>query len=105
MLAVFFLSRALALQPPLGGASQIGTDIFGAFGRALVASLIFTLTYATVAAKSRRAEMIFTVVFFVSLFPGSVLHAGQFDARTGKYSSHNAQDVGEGCRHPQLDYV
>jgi len=58
---------------------------------ALVASLIFTFTYATAAGKSRRAEMVliplldvlqsvpilgylsFTVVFFVSLFPGSVL--------------------------------
>ncbi len=58
---------------------------------ALAASLLFTLTYATVAAKSRRAEMVliplldvlqsvpvlgylsFTVVFFVSLFPGSAL--------------------------------
>ena len=58
---------------------------------ALVFSLIFTLTYATAAAKSRRAEMVliplldvlqsvpvlgylsFTVVFFVSLFPGSWL--------------------------------
>ena len=58
---------------------------------ALVASLIFTFTYATLAAKSRRAEMVliplldvlqsvpilgylsFTVVFFVSLFPGNVL--------------------------------
>jgi NitT/TauT family transport system permease protein len=58
---------------------------------ALVASLFFTFTYATLAAKSRRAEMVliplldvlqsvpvlgylsFTVVFFVSLFPGSVL--------------------------------
>ncbi|MGO9426628.1 MAG: sulfonate ABC transporter permease, partial [Steroidobacteraceae bacterium] len=58
---------------------------------ALVASLVFTLIYATVAAKSRRAEAVliplldvlqsvpilgylsFTVVFFVSLFPGSVL--------------------------------
>jgi NitT/TauT family transport system permease protein len=58
---------------------------------ALVASLIFTFTYATLAAKSRRAETIlipmldvlqsvpilgylsFTVVFFVSLFPGKVL--------------------------------
>jgi NitT/TauT family transport system permease protein len=58
---------------------------------ALIASLLFTLTYATVAAKSRRAETVliplldvlqsvpilgylsFTVVFFVSLFPGSVL--------------------------------
>jgi NitT/TauT family transport system permease protein len=58
---------------------------------ALLASAIFTFTYATVAAKSRRAGMVliplldvlqsvpvlgylsFTVVFFVSLFPGSQL--------------------------------
>ena len=58
---------------------------------ALIASLAFTFTYATLAAKSRRAEMVlipaldvlqsvpilgylsFTVVFFVSLFPGNVL--------------------------------
>jgi NitT/TauT family transport system permease protein len=58
---------------------------------ALAASLFFTLTYATLAAKSRRAEMVliplldvlqsvpvlgylsFTVVFFVSLFPGNTL--------------------------------
>ncbi|SDI34791.1 ABC transporter permease [Paraburkholderia phenazinium] len=58
---------------------------------ALVASLLFTFTYATLAAKSCRAEMVliplldvlqsvpilgylsFTVVFFVSLFPGNVL--------------------------------
>ena len=58
---------------------------------ALVASLLFTFTYATAAAKSRRAEMVliplldvlqsvpvlgylsFTVVFFVSLFRGSAL--------------------------------
>ena len=58
---------------------------------ALVASLLFTLTYATLAAKSRRAERVliplldvlqsvpvlgylsFTVVFFVSLFPGNTL--------------------------------
>jgi NitT/TauT family transport system permease protein len=58
---------------------------------ALLASLIFTVTYATAAAKSRRAEMVliplldvlqsvpvlgylsFTVVFFVSLFRGSSL--------------------------------
>ena len=58
---------------------------------ALVASLIFTFTYATLAAKSRRAETVlipvldvlqsvpilgylsFTVVFFVSLFPGNEL--------------------------------
>jgi NitT/TauT family transport system permease protein len=58
---------------------------------ALLASLIFTFTYATLAAKSRRAEMVlipildvlqsvpilgylsFTVAFFVSLFPGNML--------------------------------
>jgi NitT/TauT family transport system permease protein len=58
---------------------------------ALLASLIFTLLYATLAAKSRRAEIVlipildvlqsvpvlgylsFTVVFFVSLFPGNTL--------------------------------
>jgi NitT/TauT family transport system permease protein len=58
---------------------------------ALIASLIFTFTYATLAGKSRRAEMVliplldvlqsvpilgylsFTVVFFVSLFPGNLL--------------------------------
>jgi NitT/TauT family transport system permease protein len=60
---------------------------------ALVASLIFTFTYATWAAKSRRARLVlipvldilqsvpilgflsFTVVFFMSLFPGRVLGA------------------------------
>ena len=58
---------------------------------ALAASLVFTFVYATLAAKSRRAEMIllplldvlqsvpilgylsFTAVFFVSLFPGRAL--------------------------------
>ena len=60
---------------------------------AMVASLIFTLVYGTVAAKSRRAELVlvplldilqsvpvlgyisFTVVFFISLFPGRVAGA------------------------------
>jgi NitT/TauT family transport system permease protein len=60
---------------------------------ALGASLVFTFTYATLAAKSRRAEMVlipildvlqsvpilgflsFTVTFFLGLFPGSVLGA------------------------------
>src|SRR5246127_2755237 len=60
---------------------------------ALAASLIFTFTYATLAAKSRRAEMVlipvldilqsvpilgflsFTVTFFLGLFPGNVLGA------------------------------
>ena len=58
---------------------------------AMAASLVFTFTYATLAAKSRRAEMVliplldvmqsvpvlgylsFTVLFFVALFPGKVL--------------------------------
>ncbi len=58
---------------------------------AMVASLFFTFTYATLAGKSRRAEMVlipildvlqsvpilgylsFTVVFFVGLFPGNVM--------------------------------
>jgi len=57
---------------------------------ALAASLFFTFTYATLAAKSRRAELVmipildvlqsvpilgfltFTTVFFMSLFPGSI---------------------------------
>ncbi len=60
---------------------------------ALVCSIIFTLIYATLAAKSRRAEMVliplldilqsvpilgfltFTVVFFLNLFPGQVFGA------------------------------
>jgi NitT/TauT family transport system permease protein len=60
---------------------------------ALAASLVFTFVYATVAAKSRRAEMVliplldvlqsvpilgflsFTVTFFLGLFPGSTLGA------------------------------
>ncbi len=60
---------------------------------ALIASFIFTFTYATAAAKSRRLEMVlipildvlqsvpilgflsFTVTFFLGLFPGNVLGA------------------------------
>jgi NitT/TauT family transport system permease protein len=60
---------------------------------AMAASLVFTFTYATLAAKSRRAEMVlipildilqsvpvlgyisFTVVFFMSLFPGRIVGA------------------------------
>ncbi|ACK49663.1 binding-protein-dependent transport systems inner membrane component [Methylocella silvestris BL2] len=58
---------------------------------AMAASLLFTFTYATLAAKSRRAELVliplldilqsvpilgflsFTVTFFLGLFPGSIL--------------------------------
>ena len=60
---------------------------------ALVCSLVFTFTYATLAAKSRRAEMVliplldilqsvpilgflsFTVTFFLGLFPGNTMGA------------------------------
>jgi NitT/TauT family transport system permease protein len=60
---------------------------------AMAASLLFTVTYAALAAKSRRAELVlvplldilqsvpvlgyisFTVVFFMSLFPGRVAGA------------------------------
>ena len=60
---------------------------------AIICSIIFTFLYAALAAKSRRAEMVliplldilqsvpilgfltFTVVFFMNLFPGSVLGA------------------------------
>ncbi len=60
---------------------------------ALVGSLVFTLVYGTIAAKSRRAELVlvpildilqsvpvlsyisFTVLFFMSLFPGKVAGA------------------------------
>src|SRR5438132_11393624 len=60
---------------------------------AIVCSIVFTFVYATLAAKSRRAEMVliplldilqsvpilgfltFTVVFFLNLFPGRVLGA------------------------------
>ena len=60
---------------------------------ALAASLVFSFTYATLAAKSRRAEMVlipvldvlqsvpilgflsFTVTFFLGLFPGNTLGA------------------------------
>jgi len=60
---------------------------------AIICSLIFTLVYATLAAKSRRAEIVliplldilqsvpilgfltFTVVFFMNLFPGQVMGA------------------------------
>ena len=60
---------------------------------AIVCSLIFTFVYATLAAKSRRAEIVlipildilqsvpilgfltFTVIFFMGLFPGQVLGA------------------------------
>jgi len=89
MVLPFVLTRqpSISLAPSVlaGYALRTTMRMFAA----LVASLIFTFTYATAAAKSRRAEMVliplldvlqsvpvlgylsFTVVFFVSLFPGS----------------------------------
>jgi len=82
-------SPEISLSPAVLPAYALRTTI--RMLAALVASLLFTFTYATVAAKSRRAEMVliplldvlqsvpvlgylsFTVVFFVSLFPDSVL--------------------------------
>lgn len=68
---------------------------------AMVLSLVFTFTYATCAAKSRRAEQILiplldilqsvpilgffsvTIVFFMSLAPGRILLAGLLEAVAG----------------------
>src|SRR3984893_4950176 len=69
---------------------------------AIVASLVFTFVYATLAAKSRRAALVliplldvlqsvpilgflsFTVTFFLGLFPGSIL--GAECARSSRFS-------------------
>ena len=84
-------ARAIHLDPAYlpGYAVRTTLRMFAA----LVCSLLFTFTYATWAAKSRRAGLIlipvldilqsvpilgfltFTVVFFMSLFPGRVLGA------------------------------
>ena len=91
MVAPFTLSQqpVISLSPTALPAYALRTVI--RMLAALVLSLIFTLTYATAAAKSRRAEMVliplldvmqsvpvlgylsFTVTFFVSLFPGNTL--------------------------------
>jgi NitT/TauT family transport system permease protein len=91
MVAPFVLARqpAISLSPSVLPGFALRTTM--RMLAALVLSLIFTLTYATCAAKSRRAEMVliplldvmqsvpvlgylsFTIVFFVSLFPGSWL--------------------------------
>ena len=95
--------RGVVKPLPVSGASGITLDPAALPGyalrtalrmlAALMCSLIFTLTYATAAAKSRRAEMILipildilqsvpilgfisvTVVFFMALAPGRVLGA------------------------------
>jgi len=91
MVAPFALTRqpSISLSPSVLPGYALRTTM--RMLAALVASLIFTFTYATPAAKSRRAEMIliplldvlqsvpvlgylsFTVVFFVSLFRGRAL--------------------------------
>ena len=91
MVAPFVLTQqpAISLSPSVLPAYALRTTM--RMLAALIFSLLFTLTYATAAAKSRRAEMVliplldvmqsvpvlgylsFTVVFFVSLFPGSWL--------------------------------
>lgn len=96
-------SRGMTLPLPVGDKSPIVLDYaylpYYALRTtirmfvAMVASLIFTFAYATLAAKSRRAEMVlipildvlqsvpvlgflsFTVTFFLGLFPGSTLGA------------------------------
>src|SRR6516164_1154193 len=91
MTAPFALSNAspISLSPSMLPMYAVRTTL--RMLTALLASLIFTLVYATLAAKSRRAEIVlipildvlqsvpvlgylsFTVVFFVSLFSGSTL--------------------------------
>jgi NitT/TauT family transport system permease protein len=94
-------SRGMVAELPPAGAESISLDygnlpyyalrtVLRMFA-ALAASFLFTFTYATLAAKSRRAEMVliplldvlqsvpvlgflsFTVTFFLGLFPGSML--------------------------------
>jgi NitT/TauT family transport system permease protein len=103
MIAVVSASRGMTMPLEAAQSSVISLDyaelpyyalrttlrMFAAIG----CSLLFTLTYATFAAKSRRAELVlipfldvlqsvpilgflsFTVTFFLGLFPGSTLGA------------------------------
>jgi NitT/TauT family transport system permease protein len=82
-------AMAITLDPTYLPAYAVRTTL--RMFAALLASLLFTFTYATAAAKSRRASLIlipildilqsvpilgfltFTVVFFMNLFPGRVL--------------------------------
>lgn len=104
-LAVLALHGAAAMRAPLSGLATEPVVLDPALlpdyalrttmrmFAAIIASLIFTFTIATLAAKSRRAEMViipaldilqsvpvlgfltFTVTFFMGLFPGSQLGA------------------------------
>jgi NitT/TauT family transport system permease protein len=91
MVSPFAVKRppAISLSPSTLPAYALRTTL--RMLAALLASLLFTFTYATAAAKSHRAEMVliplldvlqsvpvlgylsFTVVFFLSLFPGTAL--------------------------------
>lgn len=104
-LAVLALHGATAMRAPLSGLATEPVVLDPALlpdyalrttmrmFAAIIASLVFTFTIATLAAKSRRAEMViipaldilqsvpvlgfltFTVTFFMGLFPGSQLGA------------------------------
>ncbi|CAD5251511.1 Sulfonate ABC transporter permease [Bosea sp. 62] len=104
-LAVLALHGATAMRAPLSGLAVEPVVLDPALlpdyalrttmrmFAAIIASLVFTFTIATLAAKSRRAEMViipaldilqsvpvlgfltFTVTFFMGLFPGSQLGA------------------------------
>ncbi|HEV2511933.1 ABC transporter permease subunit [Bosea sp. (in: a-proteobacteria)] len=104
-LAVLALHSAAAMRAPLSGLATEPVVLDPALlpdyalrttvrmFAAIIASLVFTFTIATLAAKSRRAEMViipaldilqsvpvlgfltFTVTFFMGLFPGSQLGA------------------------------
>lgn len=104
-LAVLALHGAAAMRAPLAGLATEPVVLDPALlpdyalrttvrmFAAIIASLVFTFTIATLAAKSRRAEMViipaldilqsvpvlgfltFTVTFFMGLFPGSQLGA------------------------------
>ncbi|RYE79211.1 MAG: ABC transporter permease subunit, partial [Hyphomicrobiales bacterium] len=104
-LAVLALHGAAAMRAPLSGLASEPVVLDPALlpdyalrttvrmFAAIIASLVFTFTIATLAAKSRRAEMViipaldilqsvpvlgfltFTVTFFMALFPGSQLGA------------------------------
>ena len=86
-------SRLFILRPVATSLAMLAILLVGIMLAAMVASLIFTLAYGTLAAKSRRAAKVlvpvldilqsvpvlgyisFTVAFFIALFPGRVLGA------------------------------
>ncbi len=101
LIAVAHVARGTMVPIDAPGATEISLDPWNLpeyavrttlrMFAALVASLLFTFTYGTAAAKSRRAGLVlvpildilqsvpilgfltFTVVFFMNLFPGQVL--------------------------------